>query len=108
MSDRSHRSSVAFYLLAVVLAVAIPLAAQNTAGSITGVVQDPQGAIVPNAKVTLVNVAQGNGSARVLTTNNEGGFVFSPVLPGTYTLTVEVSGFKKYTQSNITLDVSDR
>ena len=48
------------------------------------------------------------GSARVLNTNTEGAFVFSPVLPGTYTLTVEVSGFKKYNQSNIVLDVSDR
>jgi hypothetical protein len=107
MLDRIHRST-AYSLVTLFLAVAIPVAAQNTAGSIAGVVQDPQGAIIPNAKVTLINQAQGSGSARVVPTNTEGAFVFSPVLPGTYNLSVEVSGFKKYTQSSITLDVSDR
>jgi hypothetical protein len=107
MLDQMHRRA-ATSLLAAILAAAIPVAAQNTAGSISGVIQDPQGAIIPNAKVTLTNQAQGSGSARALATNTEGAFVFSPVLPGTYNLTVEVSGFKKYTQSGIVLDVSDR
>ena len=35
-------------------------------------------------------------------------FVFTPVLAGKYTVTVEMKGFKKYTQSGITLDVSDK
>jgi len=92
---------------ALLLAVAT-LNAQNTAGSISGVVQDAQGAVVPAAKVTLTNDEQGAGSARVVTTAAEGSFVFSPVLPGKYTVTVEMMGFKKYVQSGITLDVSDR
>ena len=82
--------------------------AQNIAGSITGSIQDPQGAVIPNAKVTLVNNAQGAGSAREITTSGEGVYLFTPVLPGTYTLTVEVTGFKKYTQSNLTINVNDR
>jgi len=92
---------------ACVLAAAT-LHAQNIAGSITGVVQDPQGAVVPAAKVTLTNEAQGGGSARVVTTTGEGTFLFSPVLAGKYTITIDVPGFKKYVQSGITLDVSDR
>jgi len=82
--------------------------AQNIAGSISGVVQDPQGAVIPNAKVTLTNDAQGAASTRQVNTNPEGAFVFTPVLAGTYTVTVEVTGFKKYTQTSITVNVSDR
>src|SRR5579863_10015877 len=84
------------------------LIAQNVAGAISGSVQDAQGGLVPGAKVTLTNDAQGAASARSLNTTPEGTFVFSPVLPGRYTVTVEMMGFKKYVQSGITLDVSDK
>ena len=84
------------------------LHAQNVAGSVSGVVKDAQGAVVPGAKVTLTNEEQGAASARVVNSTPEGTFVFSPVLAGRYTVAVEMMGFKKYTQSGITLDVSDR
>ena len=84
------------------------LQAQNVAGSVSGVIQDAQGAVVPGAKVTLTNDAQGAASARTVNTTPEGTFVFSPVLAGRYTVTVEMMGFKKYVQSGITLDVSDK
>ncbi|HWF11781.1 MAG TPA: carboxypeptidase regulatory-like domain-containing protein [Bryobacteraceae bacterium] len=87
---------------------ALPLGAQNTAGSISGVVQDSQGAVIPNAKVTLINEAQGAASARTLDTNGEGTFVFSPVLAGTWDVTVEMPSFKKYTQAGIVLDVAEK
>jgi Carboxypeptidase regulatory-like domain/TonB-dependent Receptor Plug Domain len=108
----SHRTrKVAQFLLNSVVALIVlglPLAAQNTAGSISGVVQDAQGAVIPNARITLLNEAQGAASARELQTAPEGTFVFSPVLPGTYDVTVEASGFKKYTQSQIIIDVSQK
>ena len=56
----------------------------------------------------LVNSAQGAGSARELNSSGEGTFVFSPVPPCIYTLTVEAGGFKKYTQSGISCDVNDK
>jgi hypothetical protein len=86
----------------------LPLLAQNTAGSISGIIQDAQGAVVPNAKITLTNDLQGAASARSVNTSSEGTFLFSPVLPGKYTIAVEVAGFKRYVQSAITLDVSDK
>jgi hypothetical protein len=93
----------------VLLLAGFSIQAQTTtAGSISGQVQDSQGAVVPNAKVTLINEAQGGGSARELTTGPEGTYVFSPVLPGTYTLTVEAAGFKKYNQAGIVLNASDK
>ena len=93
--------------LAGLLTASVALRAQ-TAGSISGVVQDPQGAVIPAAKVTLTNEAQGAGSARTVNTTGDGTFLFTPVLAGKYTIAVEVTGFKKYTQSGISLDVNDR
>jgi hypothetical protein len=94
--------------MAVLLLVAPLAIAQITTGSIAGSVVDPQGAVIPNAKVTLTNTAQGAASAREVSSSGEGTFLFTPVLPGTYTLSVEVMGFKKYTQSGITMNVNDR
>ena len=82
--------------------------AQGTIGSIAGLITDPSGAVMPNAKLTLTNTTQGAASSRELTTNNEGLFVFTPVNPGTYNLAVSMTGFKSYTQSNIVVNVSDR
>ncbi|HLH42771.1 MAG TPA: carboxypeptidase regulatory-like domain-containing protein [Bryobacteraceae bacterium] len=84
------------------------LNAQNVTGSISGVIQDAQGAVVPNAKITLTNEAQGAASARVVNSNAEGVFVFSPLVAGTYSVEVEVMGFKKFVQSGIILDASER
>jgi hypothetical protein len=92
----------------ILLVGGAPLCAQTTSGSISGVVQDAQGAVVPNAKVTLTNEAQGAASARDVATSAEGTFVYSPVLPGQYTVSVEAPGFKKYTKSAIVLNVNDR
>jgi len=84
-----------------------PLFGQQSSGSISGVVQDSQGAVVPNAKVVLINQAQGV-VYRDSDTSAEGTFFFTPVIPGTYTVTVEVPGFKKYSRRDITLFAQDR
>src|SRR5215471_21811369 len=102
-SEMSVRKAVFALLL-----LALQASPQVTTGSIAGSVVDPQGGVIPNAKVSLTNVAQGAGSTREVTSSGEGSFLFSPVLPGVYTLTVEVMGFKKYTQSGITMNVNDR
>jgi hypothetical protein len=90
-----------------VLALWQPLGAQ-TAGSIGGTVVDAQGAAVPNAKVVLVNNDQGAASARDVRSGGEGTFLFTPVQPGGYSVSVEVPGFKTYTQAGIRLNVNDR
>ena len=95
-------------LLMATAVCGLPLRAQTTAGSISGSVQDAQAAVIPGAKVTLTNDAQGAASAREMVTTPEGLFVFTPVLPGKYTITVESAGFKKYVQAGIPLDVSDK
>lgn len=82
------------------------LFAQQISGSISGIVRDNQQAVIPNAKVRLVSELQGN--ARETQTNNEGLFLFQAIQPSTYTLTVELSGFKKFERKEIKLFASDR
>ncbi len=80
---------------------------QQTSGLITGVVKDRQGAVVPNAKVVLINELQGT-VVRELATGPDGSFVIAPLLPATYTLTVEAPGFKKFEKRDIKLFANDR
>jgi hypothetical protein len=60
-------------------------------GSIQGTVQDPAGAVVPNAKVQLKNT--GTGVAAATTSDAEGNYRFVSLAPGSYQLSVDASGF---------------
>ena len=76
--------------------------AQNaTSGGLTGEATDPSGAVVPGANVELRDNAKGTSQTK--STNPDGGYFFSFVAPGNYTLTVTHSGFRTMSQ---TLDVS--
>ena len=89
-----------------ILLCASYVAAQQISGSITGVVKDSQQASVANAKVVLTNLEQ--GIHREGTTGTDGSFVFTLAQPGTYNLTVEATGFKKFEQKDVKLFASDR
>src|SRR3954447_10609200 len=89
-----------------VLALSAPLLAQNTSGSITGVVQDASGAVIPGAQVSLTNQEQ--GSARTTITNEAGVYLFSALPAATYTVTVELPGFKTYKSTDNKLFVNDK
>jgi hypothetical protein len=79
--------------------------AQETRGNISGTVRDPQG-VVPGASITITNVDT-NISQRLLT--NESGYYEAPLLnPGNYTVTVEMTGFRKATRANIALGVGQQ
>jgi hypothetical protein len=97
-------------LLALALCVSLvagaPAAFAQTTGSATlrGTIKDPAGAVVPNATVTLIN--EGTKEERKATTNEEGGYVFSAVSPGTYTVKAEAGGFKTTTQSGLGVETS--
>ncbi|MBV9929279.1 MAG: carboxypeptidase regulatory-like domain-containing protein [Acidobacteria bacterium] len=97
-------------LLGLVLCASLLAGAQaalgQTTGSATlrGTVKDPAGAVVPNASVALVN--EGTKEERKATTNDEGGYVFSAVTPGTYTVRVEAGGFKTTTQTGLAIETS--
>lgn len=91
---------------ALTLLSLVPLYSQQISGSITGTVKDAQQAVVASAKVTLSD--QATGAARAVETGSDGVFVFTPVLPGTYIVAVEASGFKKFEQREVKVFASDR
>ena len=76
---------------------------QSASGTLDCRVIDPTGAAVPNAKITVENLAT-NVKLRNSTTS-DGRFYQRYLLPGTYSVTVEASGFQKYIESGIVLDV---
>ena len=65
---------------------------QAVYGSILGTVTDPQGAAVPNVKVTVTN--QRKGTADTATSNNDGNYSVTHLIPDTYTVHFEAAGFK--------------
>src|SRR5215213_11357802 len=81
----------------VILAAASVSLAQGTSSTIRGTVKDPQGAVVRGATVTLIGGTRGD--ERKVTSGDEGGYTFTSVDPGPYTLKVETAGFKTYQQS---------
>jgi hypothetical protein len=78
-------------------------AAQNTTGSITGRLTDPSGASVAGATVTVTNT--GTRANRVLTTDGSGDFTATLLLPGVYSVTSAMTGFKTNVRNGITLQV---
>ena len=72
-------------------------------GSVEGTVQDASGAVVPNAKVTLLNKDQ--GLSLETTTKASGEYIFSPIKIGNYSLSVTAPGFATTTQENLQVSV---
>jgi Carboxypeptidase regulatory-like domain/TonB-dependent Receptor Plug Domain len=72
-------------------------------GSISGMVQDPTGAVIPNAQVTLLNTDQ--GLTLSTTTNSGGEYTFSPVRIGHYSVSVSAPGFSTTNQQNLQVTV---
>jgi len=82
------------------------LSAQGLTGQLSGSVTDASGGSIANANVQIVN-SQTN-QTRSAKTDNDGRFVFTEILPGTYSLTVDNSGFKKYEQTGISITATER
>src|SRR3954470_16987122 len=80
--------------------------AQGIFATLTGVVTDPSQSVVPNAKVVLKDV--GSGSVRETVSNGDGYYTFASVPVGTYSLTVEATGFKGHKDAEIRLGGGER
>ena len=95
--SRSVRSLVLFFLgLTAALA-------QITSGNIAGLVEDPSGAVVPNAEISVKQ--NSTGEVRTTRTTGSGEFSVTFLQPGSYAVTASASGFKSKTLSDITLRV---
>jgi hypothetical protein len=91
-----------FLLVFFSLVISSLLFAQRDLGTVTGTITDAQGAAVPNAKVTITE--DSTGLTTSLQSNDTGTFTRPAVKAGTYTVTVEASGFQKSQQKNVLIN----
>ena len=93
-----------FFCFAFAATVAVAQTA-NT-GTLTGVVKDQQGGLVPGAKVTVTNI--GINQSRTVETTGEGTYEIPQLTPGTYRLEIEGTGFSKFVQEQVVVNVLSR
>ena len=101
----AHRWA-ATLMTALILAGPGASSAQEARGTITGTVVDASRGVLPGALVTVTNVSMGTSMA--ITTNQEGFFQATYLIPGTYRIAVELSGFGKLVREGIEVRVGDR
>jgi hypothetical protein len=83
------------------------LAAQvSVAGSISGVVLDASGAVIPGAMITITD--EGTGAKRQAVTNSSGSFVVVGLDPGSYSINVSMTGFASKMRTGVILTANDR
>jgi hypothetical protein len=93
-------------LVALSLFCACMLPAQNISSGLSGTVLDPAKAVITGAHVKLISVDQ--GFVRTANTNSGGFFSFPDLTAATFTLEVNVPGFKTYRQTGIALNSSEQ
>jgi len=91
-------------VVACCLIASVAALAQSDRGNITGTVTDPASAVVPNASLVATNLESGSQSKTV--TSATGNYTLAGLPPGNYEITVEVPGFKKFTQTGLVVQVA--
>jgi hypothetical protein len=100
----SYVCGAAVFLLSLLFFPVVPQA-QETRGRITGQVLDTTKAPIPGASVTVTDTARGTVVSSA--TNSEGLFQVNYLLPGTYQVAVEVTGFKRHVQEKVPLQMTE-
>lgn len=98
------RSTMLMLVISLVT-VAVNAKAQTITGSISGIVTDSTGSVVPMAAVMLAN--EKTGQTRNAATNDEGRFNFAALQPGSYFIKIERQGFQTVEQRNIILSANE-
>src|ERR1051326_3255486 len=89
----------------VLFSLATPVAAAAPR-TVSGTVVDSSSQVVPGATVTLTNEA--TGDSRATTSGAEGAFTFRAVPPGSYTVKIELTGFRTHEQKKTIVNASSR
>jgi hypothetical protein len=103
----THYLCVILLTLLVISPILPPaLGQQDARGTVVGRVVDSTGAVIPGAEVRVTNVA--TGVAASAQTNESGLYAAPYLIPGTYTVTAELTGFKRFARENVQVRVGDR
>ena len=100
MTSLFSRFRPALFAGSALFLAAVTLCGQS-ASSLRGTVVDPQGAVIPEVVIALVN--NGTGSSRQTLTDATGVYQFLQMAPGEYTLTATKVGFDTLTESHVKL-----
>src|SRR5882757_1474121 len=94
------RTTGTYLLVAILLCFASTqiLSAQDT-GTLTGLVTNASGAPVPQANITVKNNA--TGMSQSVIANQNGNFTVPNLAPGTYTVSVELTGYRRLSQDGV-------
>ncbi len=103
MSRRVCLGLVLLVLIAQFLPRNVQAQGQGVYGAITGLVTDPSGAAIPNAKIMATNVETGVQTA--VESNNAGYYTVSSLIAGTYTVEISAAGFKVFRQENLAVTI---
>jgi hypothetical protein len=102
----AHRC--ALVLMSILLMFAgLTARAQELAATLSGMVTDSSGAVVPHAAITL-SLNGVNGTARQVESDGAGNYTVTNLTAGTYALTVVAPGFATYKEGHIVLDVAEK
>jgi len=94
-----------WFALLILSGVPVTALAQAT-GTIIGIVTDPSGAVIPNARVTAIRL--GTGVSQSTVTGTAGTYTIPNLGVGTYNVTVQSQGFRTGSAADVTLDVSQQ
>src|SRR6267378_6753751 len=103
-SFKHHRLEFLFVIFGI-LAFSAAAVAQSITGSISGIVTDSTGGVIPGATVTLTG--DQTGGTRTATTNGEGRFNFAALQPGNFSIKVEHQGFQALEQKGVVLSANE-
>ena len=105
--SRGLFSAVLALLLVTTTGASITVFGQTAnTGTVTGVVNDEKGGLVPGASVKIVNL--GTNAVRAATTSGDGVYEITQLVPGNYRVEVEAAGFSKYVQEPVVVNVLQR
>jgi hypothetical protein len=99
-----RRSLQRLLACAVLLLAGSPAFAQFERSRVAGTIRDQQGGVMPGVTVTATN--QATNQAEVAVSDESGFYSFATLLPGQYTVSAELQGFKKATRTSVQLDAA--
>ena len=105
MTRSAPRFRIGLLILCTLVATSRLALGQGSSATIRGSVQDPTGAVLPGATVSVTNT--GTKTVQSTVTDDRGSYLLAGLFPGTYDLKVELSGFKTYERTSVALSPND-